>query len=61
MGSPGDGVGDFEVALVSWPAISRRHLSAPEMAFSNPTQTVKRSDRVDVIIGSFRATNLVVE
>jgi hypothetical protein len=31
------------------------------MAFSNPTLAVKRGDRVDVVIGSFRATNLVVE
>ncbi len=31
------------------------------MAFSNPTLAVKRGDRVDVVIGSFRATNLIVE
>ena len=31
------------------------------MAFSNPTLAVKRGHRVDVVIGSFRATNLVVE
>ena len=31
------------------------------MAFSNPTLAVKRGDRVDVVIGSFRANNLVVE
>jgi len=31
------------------------------MAFSNPTQAVKRGHRVDVVIGSFRANNLVVE
>ena len=31
------------------------------MAFSNPTRVVKRGHRVDVVIGSFRATNLVVE
>jgi hypothetical protein len=31
------------------------------MAFSNPTRAVKRGHRVDVVIGSFRATNLVVE
>jgi hypothetical protein len=31
------------------------------MAFSNPTLVVKRGHRVDVVIGSFRATNLVVE
>ena len=31
------------------------------MAFSNPTLAVKRGDRVDVVIGSFHATNLVVE
>lgn len=31
------------------------------MAFSNPTLAVKRGDRVDVVIGSFRATNLMVE
>jgi hypothetical protein len=31
------------------------------MAFSNPTQAVKRGHRVDVVIGSFHATNLVVE
>ena len=31
------------------------------MAFSNPTRAVKRGDRVDVVIGSFRATNLTVE
>jgi hypothetical protein len=31
------------------------------MAFSNPTRAVKRGHRVDVVIGSFRANNLVVE
>jgi hypothetical protein len=31
------------------------------MAFSNPTLAVKRGHRVDVVIGSFRATGLVVE
>lgn len=31
------------------------------MAFANPTLVVKRGHRVDVVIGSFRATNLVVE
>jgi len=31
------------------------------MAFSNPTLAVKRGHRVDVVIGSFRAINLVVE
>ena len=31
------------------------------MAFSNPTLAVKRGHRVDVVIGSFRANNLIVE
>jgi hypothetical protein len=31
------------------------------MAFSNPTFAVKRGHRVDVVIGSFRANNLMVE
>jgi len=31
------------------------------MAFSNPTLAVKRGHRVDIVIGSFRANNLVVE
>ena len=31
------------------------------MAFSNPTRVVKPGHRVDVVIGSFRANNLVVE
>ena len=31
------------------------------MAFSNPTRVVKRGHRVDVVIGAFRANNLVVE
>ena len=31
------------------------------MAFSNPTLAVKRGHRVDVVIGSFHANNLVVE
>jgi hypothetical protein len=31
------------------------------MAFSNPTLAVKRGHRVDVVIGSFRASNLIVE
>ena len=31
------------------------------MAFSNPTRAVKSGHRVDVVIGSFRANNLVVE
>jgi hypothetical protein len=44
-----------------------RQSSTPEagksywMAFSNPGGTVKRGDRVDVIIGQFRAEGLVVE
>lgn len=31
------------------------------MAFANPTMAVKRGHRVNVVIGSFQATNLVVE
>jgi len=31
------------------------------MAFSNPGRRVKPGDRVDVVIGSFRASGLVVE
>jgi len=31
------------------------------MGFSNPTLAVKRGDRVDVVIGSFRATSILVE
>ena len=31
------------------------------MAFSNPTLVVKRGHRVDVVIGQFRANNLIVE
>ncbi len=31
------------------------------MAFSNPTLAVKRGHRVDVVIGSFHAANLLVE
>jgi hypothetical protein len=31
------------------------------MAFSNPTHAVKPGHRVDVVIGSFRANNLIVE
>ena len=31
------------------------------MAFSNPTLAVKRGHRVDVVIGSFHASNLIVE
>jgi hypothetical protein len=31
------------------------------MVFSNPTRVVKRGHRVDVVIGSFRANNLLVE
>ena len=31
------------------------------MAFSNPTQAVRRGHRVDVVIGSFRANSLIVE
>jgi hypothetical protein len=31
------------------------------MAFANPTLVVKRGHRVDVVIGSFRANNLMVE
>jgi hypothetical protein len=44
-----------------------RQSSTPEagksywMAFSNPQRTVKRGDRVDVVIGSFRAEGLIVE
>ena len=44
-----------------------RQSAAPEagrsywMAFSNPRRTVKRGDRVTVVIGHFRADGLVVE
>jgi hypothetical protein len=44
-----------------------RQSSTPEegriywMAFSNPRRTVKRGDRVNVVIGNFHAENLVVE
>ena len=44
-----------------------RQSSTPEagksywMAFSNPGRTVKRGDRVDIVIGQFRAQGLVVE
>jgi hypothetical protein len=44
-----------------------RQTSTPEagksywMAFSNPGRTVKRGDRVDVVIGRFKAEGLVVE
>ena len=44
-----------------------RQSSTPEegrvywMAFSNPRRTVKRGDRVKVVIGHFHADNLVVE
>jgi hypothetical protein len=31
------------------------------MVFSNPTLAVKRGHRVDVVIGSFRATSIIVE
>ena len=44
-----------------------RQSSTPEsgksywMAFSNPGRTVKRGDRVNLVIGQFRAEGLVVE
>jgi hypothetical protein len=44
-----------------------RQSSTPEagksywMAFSNPTRAVKPGDRVNVVIGQFRASGLVVE
>ncbi len=44
-----------------------RQSSTPEagksywMAFSNPGRTVKRGDRVDIVIGQFRAEGLIVE
>ena len=31
------------------------------MAFSNPRRTVKRGDRVDIVIGQFHAQGLMVE
>ena len=31
------------------------------MVFSNPTLAVKRGHRVDVVIGAFRATSIIVE
>jgi hypothetical protein len=31
------------------------------MAFSNPRRTVKRGDRVDIVIGQFHAQGLIVE
>ncbi len=31
------------------------------MAFSNPSRTVKRGDRVNVVIGHFQAEGLIVE
>jgi hypothetical protein len=44
-----------------------RQISTPKagmtywMAFSNPTHVVRRGHHVDIVIGSFRANNLVVE
>jgi hypothetical protein len=44
-----------------------RQTSTPEpgkfywMAFSNPSRKVKRGDRVNIVIGRFRADGLVVE
>ena len=44
-----------------------RQSSPPEtgmnywMAFSNPKRTVKRGDRVNVVIGTFHADGLIVE
>jgi hypothetical protein len=44
-----------------------RQSSTPEsgknywMAFSNPKRTVKRGDRVNVVIGTFHAEGLIVE
>ncbi|HEY3705032.1 MAG TPA: hypothetical protein VGL22_08225, partial [Terracidiphilus sp.] len=44
-----------------------RQSSTPEagkeywMAFSNPHKTVKRGDRVNVVIGTFHADGLIVE
>jgi hypothetical protein len=44
-----------------------RQSSTPEagreywMAFSNPHKTVKRGDRVNIVIGTFHADGLVVE
>jgi hypothetical protein len=44
-----------------------RQSSTPEagksywMAFSNPSRSVKRGDRVNVVIGQFKAEGLVVE
>jgi hypothetical protein len=44
-----------------------RQTQAPEagrsywMTFSNKGRNVKRGDRVDVLIGAFRANNLVVD
>ena len=44
-----------------------RQINTPEsgksywMAFSNPGRTVKRGDRVNVVIGHFQAEGLVVE
>jgi hypothetical protein len=44
-----------------------RQSSTPEagiaywMAFSNPKRTVKRGDRVNIVIGSFHADGLIVE
>jgi hypothetical protein len=44
-----------------------RQVATPEagksywMAFSNKGRIVKRGDRVDVVIGPFRAENLVVD
>ena len=44
-----------------------RQINSPEsgksywMAFSNPRRSVKRGDRVDVVIGQFHADGLIVE
>lgn len=61
---------DAHVSLVV-PALEKvgklRQSNAPEagrsywMAFSNPRRTVKRGDRVNVVIGQFHADGLVVE
>ncbi len=44
-----------------------RQINTPEvdhsywMAFSNPRRTIKRGDRVNVVIGNFRANGLVIQ
>jgi hypothetical protein len=53
--------GDFPAPLLAFDEDDEAFVNSHGMAFSNKGWPVKRGDRVDVVIGNFRAEHLVAE